>query len=71
MADLIVVSFDDEFKADQVRVDLMKMQHAHRIDLEEAAIVVRKTDGGVREFFRGTQGETWGEPCMTPCGRQA
>ena len=48
MADLIVVSFDDEFKAEQVRLDLMKMQHKHLIDLEEATVVVRKADGGVR-----------------------
>lgn len=48
MADLIVVSFDDEFKAEQVRLDLMKMQHEHLIDLEEAAVVVHKADGGVR-----------------------
>ncbi len=48
MADLIVVSFGDEFKAEQVRLDLMKMQHGHLIDLEEAAVVVHKADGGVR-----------------------
>ena len=48
MADLIVVSFDDEFKAEQVRLDLMRMQHDHLIDLEEAAVVVHKAGGGVR-----------------------
>jgi uncharacterized membrane protein len=48
MADLIVVSFDDELKAEQVRLDLMRMKHEHLMDLEEAAIVVRKADGGVR-----------------------
>ena len=48
MADLIVVSFDDEFKAEQVRLDLMRMQQKHLIDLEEAAVVVRKAEGGVR-----------------------
>jgi uncharacterized membrane protein len=48
MADLIVESFDNEFKAEKVRVDLMEMQHEHLIDLEEAAVVVHKADGGVR-----------------------
>ena len=38
MADLIVVSFDDEFTAEQVRLDLMKLQHEHLVDLEEAAV---------------------------------
>lgn len=48
MADLIVITFGDEFKAEQVRLDLMKMQHEHLVDLEEAAVVVHKAKGGVR-----------------------
>ena len=48
MSDLLVVVFDDEFKAEQVRLDLMKMRHKHLIDLEEAAVVVRNSEGHVR-----------------------
>ena len=48
MADLVVVVFGDELKAEQVRLDLMKLQHKHLIDLEEAAVVVHKAKGGVR-----------------------
>jgi uncharacterized membrane protein len=48
MSDLLVVIFDDEFKAEKVRLDLMEMQHEHLIDLEEAAVVVRNSEGYVR-----------------------
>ena len=48
MSDLIVVAFDDEFKAERVRLDLLQMQHKHLVDLEEAAVVVHKKDGKVK-----------------------
>ena len=48
MSDLIVVAFDDEFKAERVRLDLMQMQHEHLVDLEEAAVVVHKKEGKVK-----------------------
>jgi uncharacterized membrane protein len=48
MSDLIAVAFDDEFKAERVRLDLLQMQHEHLVDLEEAAVVVRKKDGKVK-----------------------
>ena len=48
MSDLIAVAFDDEFKADRVRLDLLQMQHDHLVDLEEAAVAVHKRDGKVK-----------------------
>ena len=48
MSDLIAVAFDGEFKAEQVRLDLLQMQHKHLVDLEEAAVVVHKMDGKVK-----------------------
>ena len=48
MSDLIAVAFDGEFKAEQVRLDLLQMQHKHLVDLEEAAVVVHKKDGRVK-----------------------
>jgi len=48
MSDLIVVAFEDEFKAEGVRLDLLQMQHEHLVDLEEAAVVVHKKDGKVK-----------------------
>ncbi len=48
MSDLIVVGFNDEFKADGVLLDLAKLQREHLIDLEDAVIVVRNQKGKVR-----------------------
>jgi len=48
MSDLIAVAFDDEFKAERVRLDLLQMQHEHLVDLEEAAVVVHKKEGKVK-----------------------
>jgi uncharacterized membrane protein len=48
MSDLIAVAFEDEFKAERVRLDLMQMQHEHLVDLEEAAVVVHKKDGKIK-----------------------
>ena len=48
MSDLIVVAFNDEFKAERVRLDLMQMQHEHLVDLEEAAVLVHKKDGKIK-----------------------
>ena len=48
MSDLIVIGFPDEFKADEVLLDLRKLEREYLIDLEDAAIVVRKKDGRVQ-----------------------
>ncbi len=48
MSDLIVIGFPDEFKADEVLLDLRKLEREYLIDLEDAAIVVRNKDGKVR-----------------------
>jgi uncharacterized membrane protein len=48
MSDLVVVAFDDEFKAERVRLDLLQMKHEHLVDLEEAAVVVHQKDGKVK-----------------------
>lgn len=47
MSDLIVIGFPDEFKADEVLLDLRKLEREYLIDLEDAAVVVRKKDGRV------------------------
>ncbi len=48
MSDLIVVAYEDEFKAEEVRLALAKLQKEHLIELEDAAIVVKKEDGKVK-----------------------
>jgi uncharacterized membrane protein len=44
MSDLIVIGFKDEFKADEVLLDLRKLERDYLIALEDAAIVVRNQD---------------------------
>jgi uncharacterized membrane protein len=48
MSDLIVIGFKDEFKADEVMMDLVKLQREYLINLEDAAIVVRNQNGKVK-----------------------
>lgn len=48
MSDLIAVAYDDEYKAEEVRLALAKLQKEHLIELEDAAVVVKKEDGKVK-----------------------
>ncbi len=48
MSDLIVIAFDDETGAEQMRDALVGMQKRHLVTLEDAAVVVRKQDGKVK-----------------------
>ncbi|MFB2891783.1 DUF1269 domain-containing protein [Aerosakkonemataceae cyanobacterium BLCC-F50] len=48
MATLIVVAYEDEFKAEEVRLTLAKLQRQHLIELEDAAVVVKNQEGKVK-----------------------
>jgi uncharacterized membrane protein len=48
MSDLIVIGFKDEFKADEVLLDLRKLEREYLIDLEDAVIVIRNKEGKVK-----------------------
>jgi len=48
MSDLIAIAFNDKFKAERVRLDLLQMQQEHLVDLEEAAVLVCDQKGKVR-----------------------
>ena len=48
MADLVVIGYDDEWKAEEVRLALLKLQKEHLIEMEDAAVVVKKADGKVK-----------------------
>lgn len=45
MSDLVVIGYDDQFKAEEVRLKLWKMQKEYLIDLEDA-VVAEKNDKG-------------------------
>jgi uncharacterized membrane protein len=48
MAELIAIAYDDEFKAEEVRLALFRLQREYLVDLEDAVVVVRTRDGKVR-----------------------
>jgi len=48
MRNLIVVAFTDEFRAEEVRLDFLRMQKEYLVDLEDAVVAVRNKDGKVK-----------------------
>ena len=48
MSDLVVLAFDTETGAAEMRDDLLRLQKQKIIELEDAAVVVRKQDGKVK-----------------------
>lgn len=48
MNELVVCVFPDEIKAEEVRLDLLKREHEHLLDLEDAVVLVRTREGKVK-----------------------
>lgn len=48
MSELIVAGFRGEYTADEVLLDLMKLEQVHLVDIEDAAVAARKKDGSVK-----------------------
>ena len=48
MSNLLIIVFDGELKAEEVRLDLLKRQHEHRVDLDDAVVLVMNKEGKVR-----------------------
>jgi uncharacterized membrane protein len=48
MATLVVIDYESEMKAEEVRLALLKMQKEYLIDLADAVVVVRDEKGKVR-----------------------
>lgn len=47
-SNLTVIVFDDEHKAEEARLKLLKLQREGFVDLEDAVVVVKEADGKVR-----------------------
>src|SRR5262249_22743542 len=45
MSTLVVIEYDDQFKAEEVRLSLMKLQKEYLIDLEDAVVAVKDQKG--------------------------
>ncbi len=48
MSTLVVVAYDDKYKAEEVRLMLRKMQQDYLIDLEDAVVAVKDEQGKVK-----------------------
>ncbi len=48
MSELVVVSFDDKFKAEQALLNLLKLEQTNLASLEDAVVVVKNSEGKVR-----------------------
>lgn len=48
MSELVVVAYDSEEKANQIRAKLMQLSKEYLIDMEDAVVAVKKPDGKVK-----------------------
>src|SRR5215475_1418882 len=48
MSTLVAIGYDDQFKADEVRLTLLKLQKDYLIDLADAVVAVKDPKGKVR-----------------------
>lgn len=48
MSELIVIGYDDKFKAEEVRLTLLRMQRDYLVDLEDAVVAVKDENGKVK-----------------------
>lgn len=48
MSQLVAIAYDDEFKAEEVRLTLAKLQKEYLIELEDAAVVIKNDQGKVK-----------------------
>jgi uncharacterized membrane protein len=77
MATLVVDVFDNEFKAEEARLDLLRLQQEHLADLDDSLVVVRPKDdkikllhsshlGGTGAFTGGVLGTLLGVMLLNP-----
>lgn len=48
MSDLVVIEYDDEYKALEVRLTLFKLQKEYLIEMDDAVVAVKNSDGKVK-----------------------
>ncbi len=48
MSDLVVIAYNDQFKAEEIRLKLWKMQKEYLIDLEDAVVAEKNDQGKVK-----------------------
>jgi len=48
MSTLVVIEYDDRFKAEEMRVKLLRMQKEYLVDLEDAVVAVKDCEGRIK-----------------------
>ncbi|WP_414756645.1 DUF1269 domain-containing protein [Anabaena sp. CCY 9910] len=48
MSELVVVNFDDKYKADEALLELLKLEQEYLADLEDAVIITKNAQGKIR-----------------------
>ena len=48
MTEFVSIVYDDEFKGDEVRLALLKLQQEYLIDMEDAVVAVKGEDGKIK-----------------------
>ena len=48
MSDLVVIAYDDKYKAEEIRLTLLRLQKDYLIDLEDAVVAVKDEEGKVK-----------------------
>jgi len=48
MSTLVVIGYEDEFKAEEVRLNLRKLQQDYLLDLEDAVVAVKDAKGKIK-----------------------
>src|SRR5262249_56766083 len=61
MSTLVVIGYDDRYRAEEVRLSLMKMQKDYLIDLADAVVAVKDEEGEGR-LDQGGNGTPTGAP---------
>ena len=47
MSTLVVIEYDDRFKAEEMRLALLRMQKEYLVDLEDAVVAVKDAEGRI------------------------
>jgi hypothetical protein len=45
MSELIVIGYNDQFKAEETRLKFLKMQREYLVDLEDAVVAIKQPNG--------------------------
>ncbi|MGK7873398.1 MAG: DUF1269 domain-containing protein [Xenococcaceae cyanobacterium] len=48
MSELVIIGFDQKFKADEVMLSLLKLEQDYLVDLEDAVVVTKNSAGKIR-----------------------